>query len=269
MSVKPAMKWLSSLFQTKRRRREALMAEPFPEHWRGYLERHVALYPYLPKDDRERLERFVQIFLAEKNLEGCGGLRLTDEIRLAVAGHACLLLLHLDHDFFPLLQSVLVYPETFLAPDEQEGPDGVVAADPDPREGESWDRGAVVLSWESVLAPPEEWGPSNVILHEFAHQLDWETGEMDGVPFLPDADLHEEWSRVCRREFERLERAAEISADTLMDPYGATEPAEFFAVATETFFMAPAAFRDAYPALYQLLQRYYRQDPAALVQRQR
>ena len=160
----------------KRRRREALRAHPFPDAWREVLDRDVAYVAKLHEADRAELEGLVQIFLAEKNLEGCGGLELTDEIRVTIAAQACLLLLHRETDIYPDLDTVLVYPHAYHAKGTQhDGP--VVIESDDARLGESWTRGVVVLAWDHVASSARHLGGDNVVLHEFAHQLDAEDGE--------------------------------------------------------------------------------------------
>ncbi len=239
------------------------MEQAFPAEWRAILGEHVPYLEVLTDDERRRLEARIQVFLDEKHFEGCGGLALTEAIRVVIAAYACLPLINRETDYYPNVVSVLVYPDTFLAPDEGAQPDGTVLAEPDPRDGESWDWGTVIIAWERFLARYEAAGPNNLILHEFAHQLDLENGEVDGAPLLEDADQYDEWARVCRREYERLTAAAEGNEPTLLDPYGAEEPGEFFAVLVETFFEAPVALREAHPSLYRIMSKYLRQDPAA------
>ena len=151
----------------KNRRRKALKAAPFPAEWREIIERNVALYRRLAEADRRELLGHVQVFLAEKPFEGCGGLTITDEIRVTVAAQACLLLLHRRTDYFPRLRSILVYPTSFVAKTvKQEGP-GMIAEGPEARLGETWLRGPLVLSWDDVLADAAgSRTGSNVVLHE-------------------------------------------------------------------------------------------------------
>lgn len=257
------MQWPAWLKTKGRRRREA-RSRPFPDTWRAYLAKWVHYYNWLPPEDQAELEGHIHVFLDAKHFEGCGGMTVDDEVRVAVAGWASVLCLHRETDYYPILVSVLVYPDTFMAQGEQEAPGGVVVEDPDARDGESWDRGAVIIAWESLAEAREEGAPCNVAIHEFAHQLDLENGEYDGVPGLGDADLHDEWLRVCEHEFKRLADAADTGRETVLDPYGASDPAEFFAVVTEAFFETPLALRDKHPRLYKVFSRYFRQDPAVL-----
>lgn len=251
----------------KRRRREAVRGRPFPEAWRGIVDRNVPYVRLLPAQDREELIGHVKVFLAEKRFEGCGGMEITDEVRVTIAAQACVLLLHRRTDYFPLLDSILVYPTTYLAPGGRRAPDGLVTDDPQARLGESSARGAVVLVWDGVLAGAADVHDGhNVVFHEFAHQLDEESGASDGAPILPRRAMYLPWARVLGREFARLARDAARNHRTDLDPYGATNPAEFFAVATEAFFERPRRLRARHPALYLQLQDFYRQDPAALVE---
>lgn len=253
------------MFGMKKRRRERLMKTPLPPESVAVLERNVPYYARLPEEDRAELRGLVQIFLAEKKFEGCDGLALTDEMLLTIAAHACVLLLHRPNDCYPGLQSILVYPRTFVARRANHGPDGVVSEEDEELDGESWDTGALVLSWEDCIESVRHPGDGyNVMFHEFAHQLDDEAGVADGAPPLPDTATREEWARVMEAEFEALGKRADKRIPTLLDWYGSETPAEFFAVLTETFFEKPADLRARHPEMYALLRAFYRQDPAAL-----
>ena len=206
----------------------------------------------------------VQVFLAEKKFEGCGGLNLTDEIRLTIATQACLLLLHRETDYYPELSTILVYPSTYVAHWEThvEGP--IWEQGQQQLLGHTQQRlGALILAWDAAKAGASNSSDGrNLILHEFAHQLDFEDSATDGTPALATRAEYETWSRVMSREFKALRVAEAAGFPTVLDTYGATNPAEFFAVATETFFERPHALRAGNPALYAELKRFYRQDPA-------
>jgi Mlc titration factor MtfA (ptsG expression regulator) len=248
----------------KRRRRSALRRRPWPPEWRAIVDKNVPYVARLPAADRAELEGHVQVFLAEKRFEGCGGLALTDEIRVTIAAQACVLLLHRDDDVYPNLRSILVYPTTYLVAGGRRTADGLVSDEAQARLGESWRRDVVVLAWDSVLSGAADLHDGqNVVLHEFAHQLDQEDGAGDGAPILPRRSMYVAWARVLGHEFERLVHDAQTRHRSLLDRYGATNPAEFFAVATETFFEKPRQLRAKHPALYEQLQLFYRQDPAA------
>jgi hypothetical protein len=252
----------------RRRRRAAIRRRPLPPEWRAIIAKNVPYVACLPREDVEELIGHVQVFLAEKRFEGCGGLQITDEIRVTVATQACILLLHRETDDYPNLVSILVYPSTYLVPGGQRSADGLVADTPQARLGESWARDLVVLAWDSVLSGAADIHDGhNVVLHEFAHQLDQESGAGEGAPALPRRSMYVAWARVLGHDFDQLVRDTEHHHRTLIDKYGATNPAEFFAVATETFFEKPRRLRAKHPELYLQLQQFYRQDPAAFAGR--
>ncbi len=245
----------------KKRRRARLLEGPFPDAWRSVLVQNVPFVSKLTPAERRDLEDKIRVFLAEKRFEGCGGLELTDEMRVTVAGYACLLLLHLEEaDVFPTVLSVLVYPSAYKAPRERR-PGGMVL-DGVPRAGEAWEDGVVVLAWDEVLrAAHDHW--HNLVLHEFAHALDQEDGRADGAPELGERARFGPWARILGDEYRRLAEDVREERPTSIDAYGAVSPAEFFAVVTEAFFGRPRALRQKHPALYEQLRGFYRQDPAA------
>jgi MtfA peptidase len=248
----------------KKRRRRKLRGQPIPSGWRSTLTRILPVFRRLPPQDQAELLKHVRVFLAEKRFEGCGGLELTDEIRLTIAAQACLLLLHRETDYYPQLSTILVYPSTYLVHDERhvEGP--IWQEGEEYRLGHTQHRlGVIVLAWDA--ANRGAFHPSNgrnVVLHEFAHQLDFEDYSTDGAPALATRAEYLAWARVMSREFRAL-RAAEVAGSpTVLDKYGAANPAEFFAVATETFFERPVDLRDSHPELYAELGKFFCQDPA-------
>jgi hypothetical protein len=241
------------------------MQQPVPDDWLQIIEQNVHFYHYLPPEKQRELLGLVQLFLAEKRFEGCGGLEITDEIRLTIAAQACILLLNLDVDFYPKLRSILVYPYAFVAPAVSRHPEGTVSEGPQPRLGESWSQGNVVLSWEDVLRGTTNFGDGrNVVIHEFAHQLDSESGACNGAPLMPRSSMYKDWSRVLGREYEALVESVEQGRATVIDKYAATSPAEFFAVVTEFFFENPLELESFHQELYEQLKTYYGQDPASL-----
>ncbi len=205
----------------KERRRSRIRSRPFPDDWQRHLERNVPFYRVLSPDDREELEKQILVFLAEKNSEGCGGLELTDEIRVTIAAQACLLTLHLDADYYPRLRSILVYPSTFvpkrpsLRPYWQDSDtDGAALL------GESWQWGIVILSWDSVLGGAANmYDGRNVVFHEFAHQLDQEDSAADGIPVLPAHSSYRTWARVLQQHFEEHAIATNQKKRTVLDPW--------------------------------------------------
>jgi hypothetical protein len=249
----------------RRRRRDAIRRRQFPAEWRAFIEKNVPYVACLSAEDREELVGHIQVFLAEKHFEGCRGLQMTDEARVTIAAQACVLLLHRQTEYYPNLVSILVYPTTYLVPGGQSTPNGLVAEGTQARLGESWARDVVVLAWDSVLSGAADIHDGhNVVLHEFAHQLDQESGMGDGAPALPRRSMYVAWARVLGHDFDQLVRDTAHHHRTLIDRYGATNPAEFFAVATETFFEKPRQLRSKHPELYLQLQQFYSQDPAAL-----
>ena len=253
----------------KKLQREKLKAAPFPSHWSRILEDGFTLYARLPDGDRKELQGHIQVFLAEKRFEGCGGLEITEEMRVCIAAQACLLLLHREKDYYRSLRSILVYPSTYFAQATRHVGSGVMEERQDRRLGEAWDSGAVVLAWDAVHAGTANPGDGhNVMFHEFAHQLDFEDGRADGAPVLTAEvpwyrrrSRYKAWARVLSGEYEKLRANTEEGKPTIIDEYGATNPAEFFAVATEAFFERPRALQELHPELYEELKRFYRQDP--------
>lgn len=240
----------------RRRRRARLRAAPFPPEWIGILRRNVVAYKRLPAARQEELHGHVHVLLSEKHFEGCGGLELTDEMRVTIAGHAALLMLGREPHYYPRLVSILVYPSWYRAPVRETDDDGIVSEDEEERFGESWEDGVVVLAWDAARHGSRDLGDgSNLILHEFAHQLDSEDGSADGRPFLDHAHDPVAWAAVLGAEYERLREQPD---DSVLDEYGAEDPAEFFAVATEAFFERPDALRNRHPELYEQLRTYYR-----------
>ncbi len=247
----------------KQRRRRLLRARPIPKHWLAILERNTPFFRRLSANDQAELLGHIQVFLSEKRFEGCGGLEVTDEIRVIIAAQACLLLLHRKTDYFPHLLTILVYPSIYMVDEKRhvEGPvweEGRTA-----RLGETGRQlGALIIAWDAAksgAADPSD--GKNVVLHEFAHQLDFENHAADGAPALATREQQLSWREVMRIEFASLRAADETGIPTLLDTYGATNPTEFFAVSIEAFFERPCALRARHPKLYAELQSYFHQDP--------
>ncbi len=250
------------LWQAHRRRQ--LRSRPFPDPWRAHLERTLPVYRALPPELRLRLDGLVQQFVAEKDFVGCRGLDLTHEMKLTIAAQACLLVVNRATRLYDELYSVLVYPAAFIAPEEHHDEAGVVHRHERVLSGQAWDTHRIILSWDDVQATADSHSEGfNVVYHEFAHYLDAEDGGVNGAPLLGDPRHYARWSAVMSAEFQKLRDAAARGEATLLDQYGAEDPGEFFAVATEVFFELPAALRAQHPALYEELRRYYRLDPAS------
>jgi len=254
------------VFGLRRRRRARLRRTPLEPSQRSLLERRVGWLHPLPPDARRELEGLIQVFLDEKRFEGCGGLVVTDEMRLVIAAQACLLLLGRgDDDVYPGLHSILVYPHAYLAQARQvQG--GIVTEQLSARAGETWSRGSLVLAWDHVeQAAGDVHDGHNVVFHEFAHQLDLSDGIADGTPPLPSRSRYLAWGRILGEAYADLRDRVDRHRPSVLDGYGTTNPAEFFAVATECFFERPGPLERAYPDLYAELRRFYRRDPAALL----
>jgi Mlc titration factor MtfA (ptsG expression regulator) len=248
------------------RRRKRILAVPFPEASTRVLERNMVHYRYLDEGERLRLRQLVQVFIAEKNWEGCNGLELSDEIQVTIAGQACLLVLELEHVLYANVETILVYPSTFV-PRRTEDSIFVTPGIEHPMMpllGEAHRRGPVILTWDAVRRSGRhpELG-HNVVYHEFAHKLDMLDGAVDGVPPLRDKAEYERWERVCKAEYEQLQVLSDAGREGVLDPYGSTDEVEFFAVVTEAFFDKPLELTAEHPALYEVLAAFYRQDPAA------
>ena len=231
------------------RRRKRLLEEPFPEAWDGYIEENVALVTRLDADQRQRLRELTQIFVAEKHWEGCGGLEMTDEIQVTVAAQACFLILGREHALYADVESILVYPGAMKTP---EG-DAIL--------GQAHMKGPTILAWNDVLEGGRGKGKHNLVFHELAHKIDMVDGTVDGTPPLDDRGDLRTWAQVCSKVFLELRERVEDGKRTFLDEYAATNEAEFFAVATEAYFMQPAKLEQAHPELFAVLLEFYRFDP--------
>ncbi|MEO5716980.1 MAG: M90 family metallopeptidase [Chthoniobacterales bacterium] len=247
----------------KERQRRRLRAQPVPPAWREIISRQLPFFDRLSPNDQKELLGHVQVFLAEKRFEGCAGLELTDEMRVTIATQACLLLLGRKTDYFPRLLTILVYPSAFLVDQDRHVEGYIWEQGAEGRLGETGsEMGSMVLAWDAIKSGARD--PSdghNLVLHEFAHQLDFEDHVADGTPVLGSRGEVLSWAEVMKMEFAALRAAEETGISTLLDTYGATNAAEFFAVATEAFFERPRAMRQQHPRLFAELQHYFRQDP--------
>ena len=271
-----AQPWLTE------RKRQRIRARPFPAEWRDILKRRVPYVRTMPADLQLQLKAHIQVFLAEKAFIGCDGLEIDDDIRVTVAAQACLLILNRPSFYYPELRQILVYPNSFVVKREHTDGAGIKHSGRQVLAGESWSNGQVVLSWHDTLegaAVPDD--GNNVVIHEFAHQLDQEKGAANGAPLLARRAHYHRWSQVLNDEYRALQarirfrhepvRYAGIEGtgqaqdhapqEPLFSDYGATDPAEFFAVISEVFFERPARMAQEHSALYQELARFYRLDP--------
>jgi Mlc titration factor MtfA (ptsG expression regulator) len=240
------------------RRLSRTFNEPFSREWRAILERSIPLYRRMPHNLRRRLEPVVRAFLARIEFIGCQGLQVTDEMRLVVATQACLLIVENDANAYMGLHSVLLYPDEFVVQESDQDEAGVVTEGESVLSGQTFDTARIILSWRDVLESGEEGEAYNVVLHEFAHYLDH---SIDSA--LTERGHVSSWHETLEREYDALCDAVERGDETVIDPYGAEHLAEFFAVATETFFEQPKLMREAHPRLYDELRRFYSLDPAS------
>ncbi|CDG84328.1 zinc-dependent peptidase [Janthinobacterium agaricidamnosum] len=243
-------------------RLQRALKRPLPEVAVHILQNNIPIYQRMPLELQQQLQRLMVQFLFQKKFVGCDGLEVTDEMRYTIAGQACLLLLNRPTKVYPELHTILVYPTEFFVERNEVGPGGVVTPIENGMLGESWGDGRVILAWDHVQRGAADWTDGhNVVLHEFAHQLDSESGEPNGAPFLATVSSYRSWAQVLSRDFANLRHDAIYQQQSVLDHYGATNPAEFFAVATETFFEKPYQMAEHHAALYQEFQKYYRVDP--------
>jgi hypothetical protein len=251
-----------------KRRRKKILKKPFPKKWLGLIESCMPYYSFLSEDEQRELRNLIQIFIAEKDWLGGDELLITDEIKLIIAAHACILILKIPHDYYSNVVSIIVYPTTVYTPAPPMnifGDPTIPVFDSVPVLGAAHYRGPLILVWNSIkreIRHPER--GHNVIFHEFAHKLDMMDGYADGTPPLMDKESYDEWARVCTIEFESLKESIHRNQATLLDPYGATNEAEFFAVVTELFFTKPKEMKDQHSRLYELMSQFYNQDPESV-----
>lgn len=274
-----------------------VLARAFPTNYSKILRRNLPQYRHMPTDLQMQLKRLIRQFLFEKKFVGCDGLQISDEMRVTIAGKACLLLLNKPSQVYPKLSHVLVYPGAFQVTRHQQQA-GIVSQEQQVLAGESWQDGRVILAWDQIVHSQRRQAHADhsrdhlhdhpaadhaehhdVVLHEFAHQLDSETGVTNGTPILGGSSAYGNWQQVMQREYQHLQMRIEhlhgkhlpgnqtpgwhpqVPQEEVIDPYGATNPAEFFAVCTEAFFCRSAALADRHPELFGLLRDYYRVDP--------
>lgn len=238
--------------------RDRLKQRPFPPLWQGTIAQHIPIVAQLSIAEQHRLRGHIQVFLAEKQFIGCGGLQVTQEMKVIIAAIACLLLLNEPGHYFPKLRSILVYPDAYWVNETVNVGHGIVENRKVARLGESWSVDQVILSWAQVEYDLKHWSDGkNVVLHEFAHQLDQVDGRAEGVPILPNKTDYNTWATVMTEAYQQLCADASTGKRTVLDSYGTLNPAEFFAVATETFFEKPQPLKLHHLALYNLLRSFY------------
>jgi MtfA peptidase len=244
------------------RRRRKIRNQPFPAAWRAILHRRMPYFRRMPADLQMQLKKHIQVFIAEKPFIGCAGLTVTDEMRVTIAAQACLLVLNRTATLYPNLRQILVYPGAFVVDKVHAGGAGVLQEQRQVLSGESWSQGQVILSWQDTVEGAEIADDGqNVVIHEFAHQLDQENGQANGAPFLAPGQSRKAWAHTMAVAFADLQAQAEAGQPALLNHYGATNPAEFFAVASEVFFERPLDMAQLHPRLYGQLSSLYRVDP--------
>ncbi len=243
------------------RRRKHLLETPFPSTWVEMIDDNVAIASKLDPDQRKHLHDLAHVFAAEKHWEGCGGLELTDEMRAVISALAGILILARDHSLYEDVGSILVYPTTMAQPGRGPGVferAGRVVHEGTPLLGEAYVGGPVLLAWDDVILQSRSHGNRNVVLHELAHKIDMADGSVDGTPPLDSASERHRWAEICTQHFNELRDQSERDEHTFLRAYGATSVGEFFAVATEAYFLRGPKLREHHAPLYQLLADFYR-----------
>lgn len=243
---------------SKNRRRKRILTGPWPVAWETILTSSVGHFKGLSAIEQGKLRDITQIIVGEKNWEAHDGLAMLDEIKVTISGNAALLLLGVENYYFDHVSTIIVFPY----PMRRETQDGLIVGGKTHHAGEAWQSGQVVLSWQDVVSDSRHaFDGRNLVIHEFAHCLDGIDGEMGGSLHFDDPATSERWRQVCNSEFEALKTAAQLGQPTLLDYYGATNMAEFFAVASETFFENPRQLKHQHSELFGLLVKYYHVDP--------
>ena len=228
------------------------------------LLRAMPIYRNMAVTERDKLARHIIWFLNEKRFVGCDGLTLTAEMKLIVAADACVLVLNKPWPLYKNVKEILLYPSAYYASHATQDSAGLISYHNTIRQGESWPGGTLVLSWHDVLEGNRL--PSdghNLVFHEFAHQLDQETGKTTGTPLLKNAEQYNEWGLIFSRAYTQLKSQVASNKAHVIHSYGATNEAEFFAVITETFLEKPAVLHRYDPDIYRMLVDYYQFDPIA------
>ncbi|MFN9174910.1 MAG: zinc-dependent peptidase [Synechocystis sp.] len=246
-------------------RENQLCGRALSQPWQEILQQQLPFYETLSQAQQQRLQAKIQLFLKQKQFIGCKGFTVTDEVRLIIAAQASYLASNLGSNPYPRLDSILVYPDAFQVKQTQAVAEYILEERQVPVSGESWGKaGQVILAWGTIAWDLERWQDGhNVIFHEFAHQLDMGDGAMNGVPKLAKAKDYQRWRSVFTAEYQQLLSQLENTLPTIIDPYGATNPVEFFAVVTETFLEKGQALQQNHPQLYEVLQQYYQLRPIA------
>lgn len=254
---------LFDLLAKKRRnsRRARLQSTPLSHTQQQLLIENFPLYRKLPIDLQKRLEAHIQVFIDEKVFVGLAGFEITESVKILIAAQACLLILNKSTNYYPSFETILVYPEAYVVETTEQ--DGLLRSTVmSTRAGESWQHGPIVLAWDQVVyGARDDRDGHNVVMHEFAHKLDEENSRMDGLPVLASDTQYKSWSLILNKEYKKQQKKADHGSADVIDHYGATSPAEFFAVVTETFFEKPTKLKHDHPQLYQQFSEFYQLDP--------
>jgi Mlc titration factor MtfA (ptsG expression regulator) len=243
-------------------KRRQIRRQPFPQDWRKIIKHRIPYFSTMPTDLQLQLKKHIQVFIAEKEFIGQQGITINDDIKVTVAAQACLLLLNRKTGYYPNLHTIVIYPGAFVKKQLQADSIGLYSEQTSVMLGESWQLGKVILSWQHTVEgakTPDD--GANVVIHEFAHQLDQENGNANGAPWLGKKGNYQTWSEILAFEFQQLRQKTEQGESSLFDSYGATNAAEFFAVASEVYFEQSIILYNHHRALYQQLQSYYQVDP--------
>ncbi len=245
----------------RKRRRKKILAKPINPQWLDMIAR-LPFFERLSADERNRLTDLTRIFVAEKHWEGCGGLELTEEVQVLIAAQACLLILNLEHNYYKEVLSIYIYPSAYKNPQKNHRADGTVS-EGTANLGEAWRRGPVILAWDAAkqggLCDKDG---KNLVFHEFAHKLDFLNDYSAGTPPQKSQKAYARWQRIMTEGYKKLIDNSKEGRATLLDKYGTTNEAEFFAVSTECFFEKSKQLERRHPELYDLFCDYYGQDPA-------
>ena len=248
----------------KKRKRNQFAKMPTPSDWIATLETHMPVFQKFSKEDREELLTHTKILFHEKEFIGAHDLEVTEPMIVFICAQASMLLLHREPSYFPNVNTVIIYETAFASTINQGIGGGIYLKKYQARVGESNHKTkVVVLAWDSVVYGAENpTDGKNVVLHEFAHQLDSETGNVNGAPVLSSNSSYRMWGCEMLKEYEHLKSDIAHHHKTFIDKYGATNHAEFFAVITEAFFEKPLGMQRKHPQMYKLLSEFYKQNPA-------
>lgn len=237
------------------------MNQPFLPEWNTILTNHFPMYTRLDEKFQEELKNKVKVFINEKTFQGCQGLEITDKVKIIIAAQACILILNRETTYYPKLKTIYIYPSSYFSKNVTVQ-NGIVSTNTQTRLGESWNSGELVLAWDaSIHGATNMFDGHNVVFHEFAHQLDQEDGAADGAPILKNGSSYASWARILGEEYNRLKDKKKRKKKSVLNKYGSTHPAEFFAVASETFFEKPRQLKSKHPELYEELKSYYNVNP--------